>query len=59
MEDVLKDFFNVGLLFTILLAGTGSSFSLQQQNSVIYMPVQITKPKKYSYTIIHAKVYTY
>ena len=53
MEDVLKDFFNVGLFFTVTLEGTGSSFSLQQKRSVTYKPMKITKLKKCSYTIIH------
>ena len=45
MEDVLKDFFNVGLFFTVTVAGTGASFSLQQKNSVTYKPVKITELK--------------
>lgn len=54
MEDVLKDFFNVGLFFKVTVSGTGSSFPLQQKKSATYKPVKITElEKKCSYTIIH------
>jgi hypothetical protein len=60
MEDVLKDFFNLGLFFTVVVAGTGSSFFLQQKMSYIYIhkPLETTKLKKCSYTIIHVFQHT-